>query len=369
MENEKLLVENSDVVEQSAETTKHKKRYKIDKLMGLKDIRYRGILSGRTMKIVGFIFMFFTQIYFAANIIDKFKPLSDAASNFADVLDVLGLFALPAFLAANFCVIMTNKAKIKKVLLTYSIIAVGIYLLVLFVFYRYIYGLGKVFNPDDAHEAYLFADMIAKKLFGKVINYNVFVDLALFSMLYYFLFYTPKKLIKKKSIIAFRSLSALPIILAAIATILYGLYSIGFIELPVAVLAILPCRSLTVYVIFFGIAFIVKLRQHLFMKWGGTEEEYNIYAKSNRSSLEISVVSSVVLLIVSLLDFALFMAFPWVFFFGLGLNFYLAFSIPFIMLLSYTRKTKASIWDAIMVAVFIFAVIILYLEMGLYILK
>ena len=364
------MKETTEIVEeQPAVAEENKYRKKIDKLIAKQDIRYRGILSGRAMKIIGFVFLFCAQVYLCINAMNNFADLSQTTLEFANILDFLSIFALPMFLAANFCVIMSNKTRIKRTMIIYSAIALGIYALVLFVFYRYMVGLGKVFIPDDAAEAYGFADIIAKILFGKVINYNVFVDLALFSMFYYFLFHTPKKFVKNGSILAFRFLCVIPIIFAVVATVLYGFYNIGFIDLPVAVLAILPCRSITIYVIFFGIAFLIKLRQYLFEKWGGTTEEYERYARSNKSSLEISVISSVVIVVVCAIDLLLFLINPIVIFYGMGFNFYLAFSVPIILLLSYTKKTRASIWDIVMVVLFIFAVIILYLETGLYVLK
>ena len=364
METKENIVETNE--QQAQIVVSNKNRQRIDKLMGLRDLKYRGIFSGRTMKILGFVLMFCAQIYLCINLVNNSVGVNPATMSFAEIMDILSIFALPTFLAANFCIIMTSKTKIKKMLIIYSVIALSIFLLVIFIFYRYMMGFGSVINPENPYE---FADIVTKKIFGKVINYNVFVDLALFSLFYYFLFYTPKKLVKKGSIIAFRCLSVLPVLFALAATILYGYYNFGVIDLPVAVLAILPCRSFTVYVIFFALAFVIKLRQYLFIKWGGTIEEYNKYAESNRSSLEISVVSAVVVLIVSLIDYLALIINPMVIFCGLGFNFYLGFVAPLLLLLSYTKKTRPSIWDAIMVVIFIFAVIILYLETGLYIFK
>ena len=353
---------------QKNETCVNVKRKRIDKLLDKGDIKYRGVFSSRAMKVLGFVLLFLAQVYMCVKIIDKFVEIPQSALDIAEVLEILSYYALPMFLAANFCIILTSKTKIKKMLINYSIIAFGIYLLVLFGFYRYMLGIGRAISDDPA-SAYALADLLSKKLFGRVINYNVFVDLSLFSLFYFFLFYTPKKLSKKSSIITFRMFSIVPILIAILSAVLYGLYSMGIIDLPVAILAILPCRSLTVYAIFFSIALIVKLRQSLFIKWGGTMEEYERYSLSNRSSLEISIVSAIVMIVICLLDLIILFVYPFSLFFGIGVNFYLGLSAPLLLLLSYTRKTKPSIWDAIMVALFIFAVIILYLETGLYIIN
>ena len=364
METKENIVETNE--QQAQIVVPNKNRQRIDKLMGLPDLKYRGIFSGRTMKILGFVLMFFAQVCVCLNLVYKMVEVPAGVKDVADVLEVLSIFALPMFLAANFCIIMTSREKIKKMLIIYSAIAILIYLLVILVFYRYLMGIGKVVSESTA-DAYDFADMVAKKVFGKVINYNVFVDLSLFSLFYFFLFYTPKKIKKDGAILVFRFMCIIPILFAVGSTVLYGLNNTGIVELPVAALAIMPCRSITIYAIFFGVALIIKLRQYLFAKWGGTPEEYDTYAKSNRSSLEISVISAVIMIVVCAIDFGLIYVSPWFLFYGIGFNFYLAFAAPLILLLSYTRKTKASLWDIIMVVLFVFAVIILYLETGLYI--
>ena len=128
--------------------------------------------------------------------------------------------------------------------------------------------------------------------------------------------------------------------LVIIAMVLYGLYYQSMIELPVAVLAILPCRSVLIYAIFFILALVIKFRKTLFIKWGGTEEEYGAYASSNRSSLEISIVSTIIIFVVSACDLALLLINPYFLLYGIGFNIYMAAIMPFVMLLSYTRKVK-----------------------------
>ncbi len=342
-------------------------RYRIDRLLGKKDIKYRGFLSSRSMKTIGFVLLFFAQVYLCISLVGKFIDLSESTLNVANVLDTLSMFSLPMFLIANFCVIINSKTKIKKMLIVYSVIAIGVYLLIIFGFYRYLIGIAHSISPDDPSSAYLLADLVAKKLFGKVINYNVFVDLTLFSLFYFFLFYTPKRLEGKNRLAIFRLLSIIPALLTIGASVLYGLYNIEIIDLPVAILAILPCRSLAIYAIFFGIAFFIKLRQHLFFKWGGTQEEFEKYCSSNRSSLEVSIAMAVITLFVCIIDFLLLIINPWLLFYGIGLNFYFALCTPLIMLLSYTRKPRSNVWDMVTLAMFFFAVIILYLETGYYI--
>ena len=143
--------------------------------------------------------MFFAQIVFAISISAKLVGVPNWIMTSSDVLETISLFATPLFLTANFCVIMTNQSKIKKMLLIYTAIALAIYVAIIFVFYRYFYGIMFAL-VEDAAQAYVVADALVKKVFGKIINYNVFADLALFSSFYLFLYYTPKKIKKKSSL-------------------------------------------------------------------------------------------------------------------------------------------------------------------------
>lgn len=355
--------------EQSVLTEEHAvnpKRQKIDKLIGHQNIKYRGIFSHRTVRIIGFLCLFCAQLVIAAHFASGITKLPNDIKTLASVLEIISLFALPLFLAANFCVIMTSQSQIKRTLIIYSIMALAIYLLIVLLYYRYISGIFVTIFKKDVETGKFLAETLTKAAFGKIINYNVFVDLSLFSLFYFFFFYTPKKIQKRSSLILFRCCSIIPILFALTATVLYGMYYEGKMNLPIAMLAILPCRSIVIYAIFFVLAILIKLRKHLFIKWGGTEEEYNTYAKSNRSSLEISVVASCVIFVLCLLDFLLVVCWPKLLLYGIGSSFYFALAIPFILLLSYTRQPKKSFWDWLIVVLFVLAVILLYCEIVLY---
>ena len=93
---------------------------------------------------------------------------------------------------ANFCIIMTSQNNIKKMLVINSAAAIGIYLAILLGFNRYVIGVFE-FLIEDPALAWSEAELATKLLFGKWINYNIFVDLALFCLFYFFIFYKPKK--------------------------------------------------------------------------------------------------------------------------------------------------------------------------------
>ncbi len=365
-------------VEQTEETPKKKvvdkkspeyKRSKIDKLLAKQKIKYRGPFSYRTIRFFGYILMLLGQAYIIYSIVSKVANVPSWSEDLFNVFEVLSIFAVPLFLMANFCVIMSSNKNIKRYLIFYTAVAIGIYLLIVFIYYRYVYGISYQITDGDKEAAFEFSETIAKRFFLKIINYNVFVDLSLFSLFYFFMFYTPKKVNTNKKKLAFRLCSLIPVVLVAVSCVVYGLHYMSVIDLPVAVLAIMPCRSPAFYIIFFVLALLLKLRKYKFKKYGGTEEEYETYTKSNRSSLEVSTLAAIVIAVISLIDFFVFLFVPNLLIYGFGLNFYLIVFVPFIFLVSYTRKPKYKIIDTIMPFVFIALIIICYLEGVLYFFK
>ena len=364
---------NQDMIESSAtfelfENKSTGKRYKIDKLLSKRDIKYKGPFSYRTLRIIGFAFLLIAQGCACFAFLSKFKEYPEWSFTLVDVLLTIAKFSLPIFLAANFCVIMSDKKKIKKNLIFYSLMALLFYLAVVIVYYRYLLGIATALL-EDTQSATATANFIAKKIFRNIINYNIFVDLALFSMFYFFLFFTPKNINTKKKLITFRAMSILPILFVIVAIVLYICDMFGVFEIPVAILALLPCRAPTFYVIFILISVFAKLREKRFLDLGGTKEEYNKYLKTKRNSFEISVISSIIIFAVCLVDFLLLVWFPEVILAGFGYNFYLVFVAPLILLLSYNKQPKYKFVDMLLPVIFVICTIILYLETALIFVK
>lgn len=337
-------------------------RAKIDRLISKQNIKFRGPFSYRTVRIFAYIFMLFAQVYLIYSLACKITTPPDWTKSLVNILEILSVFALPLFITANFCIIMSSKKDIKSHLIINSIIAILIYLSIILIHYRYVGGLSNIIFKDNPELANSFTDALSSLFFGKIINYNIFVDLALFSLFFFFFFYTPQKIKSKKGLTLFRICSIFPVLIAVCSSLLYALHYLSFIKLPVAALAIMPCRSFTFYAIFFALSIVIKYRKHKFIKMGGTRQEYEAYSKSNRSSLEISIIASIIIFVVCLIDFILLLVEPMVLLLGIGTNFYFVFIIPFIFLLSYTRKPKLKALDYILPIIFIVAVIIVYLE-------
>lgn len=337
-------------------------RAKIDKLLNRNDVKYKAPFSYRSLRIIGFILLFFAQAYIIYGIVSKITvDYPNWVDSLANTLQILSQFALPLFLAANFCIIMSDKKSILKRLVFYSLFALLIYISIVLLHYRYMHGIFNAILKDKA-SANEISNEVGLLLYGKIVNYNVFVDLALFSLFYLFFFYTPQKIKTKRGLIAFRSMSILPILFAVASSILYFFNIIGYIDLPVAILAIMPCRSLTIYVIFVILSIVIKIREIKFLSWGGTREEYNNYLKTRRNSLEISTLASIIIFVVCVIDFLIMCINPLVLLYGIGYNIYMIPIIPVIMLLDYKKQPKNKLLDILIPAIFIACVIILYFE-------
>ena len=103
---------NAKLTEQPEELSKEelkkkKNREKIDKLMKKKDMRYRGPFSYRSLRIIGYIFLLLSYGSIFLNAVISIANIqSELFDNIYNVVQFLSPFALPLFLAANFCVIM-----------------------------------------------------------------------------------------------------------------------------------------------------------------------------------------------------------------------------------------------------------------------
>lgn len=80
------------------------------------DIKYRGPLSYRHLRIVGWVCMVFMALSILFSAFAKLKH-SDGLATTSNVFNTIGTIALPPFLIANFGFILRHHNKLKKILL------------------------------------------------------------------------------------------------------------------------------------------------------------------------------------------------------------------------------------------------------------
>lgn len=318
------------------------------------DIKYRGPLSFRGLRIVAWVAMAFSICIIALNWGISFLGLvgrEEAASNYETIAQVFSYFAtlpLPLFLLANFGLIAKGRGEYKKLIIRFSIFAIVIILAFYLFLVRYIYVFSYKFASDETPASELI-DNFNNILVSHHGSFNVFIDLLLCTLLSFFLEYKPKTRFQGKKLIYFRLMILIPILYEIGMVILRELNTYVF-TLPIFFLPFFPTKPPLMILLFFGIVFFMKIMRKRAYKKGMSKADYHTYLKSNGHSLMFSISVSVGLLIVSTIDFILLMILVYVDLslpalyllkiLGTGDTFAVFFAIPIVMLYSYTKKPK-----------------------------
>lgn len=123
------------------------------------------------------------------------------------------------------------------------------------------------------------------------------------SLLYLFLVYKPKK-IKQKHIIYYRLLVILPILYEIGCMVIKGL-SIGqnLFILPMELIPFLTNKPFVTFLAFIAIILYLKNQHRIYLKLGGSEQNYKEYLKTNKHSFQIGVVMAICFASAGILDF------------------------------------------------------------------
>ena len=174
------------------------------------DIKYRGPLTYRHLRIIAWVCMMFMAISIVFSIFGKIK-MSDGLKTTANVFNSLGSLALPLFLIANFSIIMRSHNNIKRVLLMHGLTALGLIFVAYAFVFRYVFSVTTHYDSENYEGAKFFVETLINSNPSRYVFLNVFIDLFLCSLSYMFITYHPKKVFTGKKIILFRLLIILPI--------------------------------------------------------------------------------------------------------------------------------------------------------------
>jgi len=355
---------------------------KIPNFVKDKDIKYSGILSYRYLRIIGWLAVLLSQI---AVIITTKANLTNSAAEFeklmtaANVLDTIGQVSIPLFLIANFSIIFNSRDNILTILRNHFLCALGLYAAFFIVYYHYLTPLALKIDPQGGKK---FLQDFMFALFSERLSFNVFIDLLMCSLVFFFLFYTPQRVFVGKKIYIFRALVALPILYEIASILLKGLsVGNGLFVLPIPVLPILTTKPVYTFVSFLIISIVLKIRNYLVIPKDATVEEREKYFHKNLNSLDFSILVSFVFLVASLLDFltvkifssVLVSSYPditeaatyrlitvW----GFGKAVTLSFAVPFTLLFSYTKThpLKTKTMDTLIPLIGVALVVAVYIE-------
>lgn len=391
---EKALKQNqTSVGEEHLLGKKRRNRRRFHEINKDNDIRYRGPLSYRHLRIIGWIAFALSQIGIGFRIATIADP--NLAASLVGWMSFFGLFTnlmMPLFLIANFAIILNAKDGYRKLIIQYSFLTVLFYGVFIYIHQHYLVGLMMSFGKIDRGSANEAVNLIISLASGNgFMTFNVFIDLLLCTLLSFFLLYTPKEHFKGKYKIIFRLFALLPIFYEITSIVLKMCASIiNTFTIPVYVYPLLTTKPPVTFLVFIALVLFIKFREKIFIKRGGTRAQYKEFLKTNTNSLHFSIFSSIAFAIGFVLDFILLIAFAiaitpfmagetidsqvllafrevgsW----GFGQSIIFIILIPIIMLFSYTRVHENGLIDTFIPLGGIGLTIFVYIESAYWLLK
>ena len=349
---------------------------------GKKDIRYRGPLSYRAFKILGWLCIIIAQVVVLMNLDMRIDPYAvEIFDRPATILNSISALSVPFLLMANFALILNASEGYHRQIIRYFLTFSGVAALSILLYLRYIVGAAEVLLGDRAMARTLLESTIVELLPTGYWAFNLFVDLFLCAVLMYFLNYRPKHVFTGKSVIVFRMFSLLPIGYELVTLILKILAIEKKITLPMLLFPFLPVKPPITFIVFLIMAFFIKFRERRFLKHGRSHEEYQAFLKTNRNSLHFSTFSGVLLAVAGTVDLlaAIVMVFYFVikdpslmqdfsqtfdkvYMLGFGRSATLLLISPLMLLFSYTRTHKNRLLDSFIPIISIGIIVLVYLE-------
>ena len=252
------------------------------------DIKFRGPISYRYLRIAGWLFLIISQVGILLGLADRFNVIK-LSDTLIGVLSSSNSLMTPLFLFAAFAQVLVAKDGYRRLLRTYVLGALGIYALFVIVFLHFGVGLLSALS-GNWNAAYTTAEAVVAGLSTNgSIAFNIFIDLILCTLVTFFINYRPSKHFQGKKIYIFRSLVALPI-LYELGSITLKLFAAnGAINLSPYVVPLLTTKPPVAFLIFIILALFVKNRERFYIKHGKTHEEYQAFLNTNVNRLHFSL--------------------------------------------------------------------------------
>ncbi len=349
------------------------------------DIRYRGPLSYRTFKILGWICIALSQVAVLMTVDARMDPgMAEVLQTPTTALNLLANLALPFLLIANFALILNHSEGYAVQIRRYAALALMVLILSVILFSRYAVGTAAI-AIGDRREAMAFLESWFWEASPKgYFAFNLFIDLLLCAMLMYFLNARPKRVFTGKRVLIFRAFAALPILYETASILLKALATAGKVRLPLILFPFLTVKPPLTFLVFLVMAVFIKRREVRYCRSGRTYEEYLGFLDTNRNSWDFARFTAKILAVTGILDLILTIVSVLTQIgleadmeavnitemmdrsaFGLGESFSLLLLAPIMLLFSYTRTHKNKILDTLIPAIGVAAIVLAYLE-GLY---
>ena len=365
----------------------HQKRNKLYEISLEQDIRYRGPLTYRHFKILGWLCIACSQVVFLLTLAGKAAP--EVSQKTAELQSVLSFFAplsVSFLLFANFSTILTNRNGYKKQLMINGIVSGAIILVYLFVYYRYILGVLGTFAGGRQQGEQLLMESLSSDSSGGILSLNLFLDLFLCTAFMFFLNYEPVRFFSGKRKIWFRLFAVLPVLYEAVSIMLKYLSFEHIITIAPACYPLFPTKPPMMFLVFLVLAVFLKTRERRFLKHGKTKTEYQRFLKTKRNSWHVSVFAATVVLIAGILDLLILILFTGVqvegnvsssdtdvvmaamqnaLGLGIGNSAALIPMAPILLLFSYNKDHRNSLVDLLIPVGGVILIVLVYVE-GIY---
>ena len=367
--------------------TMHKVRWKnIHEINMDNDIKYHGPFSYRHLRIFAWFFLIVACIGMLINFGSAINPNLERYSTLANVFSLGRSLMTPLFLIAAFSVVLVAKNGYRRLILMYSGFAILIYLAFIIVHQHFFVGIVEAITGSRSEANKTVDNIIALANSDGFINFNIFIDLLLCSLVTFFINYTPTRFFQGKKLYIFRSFVIFPI-LYEIASIVLKILSAGeIIKLSVFIFPLLTTKTPASFLIFLAMAIFIKRRERHFLKHGKTHADYEEFKKTNINSLHFSLSLSAVIILAVILDLLVFglsaliialnapsgvgsnefieSQLNIVFNIGIGQSFTMIFIIPIVLLFDYRRTYDNIIPDILIIAFGTLFLIIAFIEGG-----
>ena len=376
------------------ETQKFSRRKEIYEYTLKNDIKYRGPLSYRMLKIVGWIALAFSQYLLLAKLQNSVLKIDEPIAFGNTINGIIVDLALPLLLFGNFALLLNGQNKFRTHFLINGGASLAFIIVYFIVYQRYVIGFASVFTDTRAgaitsvDKLFYLLNATYENFYGFV-AFNIFIDMFLCTLGWFFIVYTPKKWFKGKKIYIFRSFVLIPLIYEIVCIVLkIRIASFPTELLPVASFPFLTTKPPLVFILFMALGIYIKLRERKFLKTGKTKEDYQAFLKTNKNSLDIMLFAIVVMLVIIVIDEFLlkdlivprivasnrgiipeeyasayeFLIAPAVSACGIGDMKNMLLFTPLLLLFSYTRTHKHTIIDAGITVLGIAGIALIYLD-------
>ena len=290
------------------ETQKFSRRKEIYEYTLKNDIKYRGPLSYRMLKIVGWIALAFSQYLLLAKLQNSVLKIDEPIAFGNTINGIIVDLALPLLLFGNFALLLNGQNKFRTHFLINGGASLAFIIVYFIVYQRYAIGFASVFTDTRAgaitsvDKLFYLLNATYENFYGFV-AFNIFIDMFLCTLGWFFIVYTPKKWFKGKKIFIFRSFIVLPLIYEIVCIVLKiraASYSAEL--LPVSLFPFLTTKPPLVFILFMALGIYIKIRERKFLKTGKTREDYQAFLQTKKNSLDIMLFAIAVMLVVIAID-------------------------------------------------------------------